>query len=150
MHINVLKSGSTLPMNDSIPLKNYAFYLNFIFLPFLTHILSFALMTTQILKILLSVIVNITLNHCRLWGNEEGFHSRMEMCVLKLQFIVNILHAHSRKKYPFYSCPLQVKILLIYHLPSCLQPELTYCKEGNPQSKDHNRINKTRDLKGVC
>lgn len=32
-----VKNRPTLPMNDLIPLKNYAFYLNFIFLPFLTQ-----------------------------------------------------------------------------------------------------------------
>lgn len=41
------------------------------------------------------------------------------LSVLELGFIVNILHAHSRKiTYPFSYCPLQVKVLLIYHLPS--------------------------------
>lgn len=36
MQMNV-KNRPTLLMNDLIPLKNYAFYLNFIFLPFLTQ-----------------------------------------------------------------------------------------------------------------
>lgn len=32
-----VKNRPTLPVNDLMPLKNYAFYLNFIFLPFLTQ-----------------------------------------------------------------------------------------------------------------
>lgn len=54
-----------------------------------------------------------------------------DLYVVELGFIVNILHAHSRKiTYPFYYCPLQVKVLLIYHLLSCLQPELTQLQRG--------------------
>lgn len=36
MQMNV-KTRPTLLMNDLISLKNYAFYINFIFLPFLTQ-----------------------------------------------------------------------------------------------------------------
>lgn len=32
-----VKNRPTLPLNDLISHKNYAFYLNFIFLPFLTQ-----------------------------------------------------------------------------------------------------------------
>ena len=32
-----VENRPTLLVNDSIPLKNYAFYLNFIFLPLLTE-----------------------------------------------------------------------------------------------------------------
>lgn len=49
----------------------------------------------------------------------------------------------------FFSCPLQVKVLLIYQLLPCLQPEITYYEEGNSQSKVHNQINKTNELKAV-
>lgn len=61
MQMNV-KNRPTLPMNDSIPLKNYAFYLHLLAISH-TEMLSSALITSQILKVLLSVIVNIRLNH---------------------------------------------------------------------------------------
>lgn len=49
--------------------------------------------------------------------NEESSFQNGDLYVLKVEFTVSILNAHSRKiTYPFQYCPLQVQVLLIYQI----------------------------------